>query len=383
MDLNEAKKAIEEFLSILEKDRLLIWRTSKVETISVPPPKFLILEVTNRCNLNCIHCSVCANEGKRSELTTKEWTTVIADAASMGTQALGLSGGEPLLRKDIFEIAAQGTSRGLQVGLVTNGLLLNSERIAKIKHLGLSVQVSLDGSKPWIHDKIRDSPGCFKKLMSKLELLKKEEVNLTIATVATKQNYYDLPELLNLSESLGASAFRVQPFFPVGRGSRYKNDLDLDSKDTKEISMFLKEACKHTKMQTSGFYFQFLLDQEEVSDAVAGQDAACSGGYDFAGITPEGFVYPCSHVWQLGSDNVRDQPFPWIWQNSRLLNFFRSIKKADINSFCSECRFFTKCLGGCRAMNLINVRIFDPDSHCWLANKVSDLSPQIEARNNC
>jgi hypothetical protein len=91
VDLNEAKKAVEEFLSILEKDRLLIWRTSKVEPIGVPPPKFLILEVTNRCNLNCIHCSVCANEGKRSELTAQEWTTVIADAASMGTQALGLS----------------------------------------------------------------------------------------------------------------------------------------------------------------------------------------------------------------------------------------------------------------------------------------------------
>jgi len=127
-------------------------------------------------------------------------------------------------------------------------------------------------------------------------------------------------------------------------------------------------ASKQTRMQVGGFYFQFLLDSDPAATSEPCKDASCSGGYDFAGITPEGFVYPCSHIWQLGDDNVREEPFAWIWQNSRMLNFFRSLRREDVNDTCQLCKFFSKCLGGCRAMNLLQGNVFAPDSHCWLAH---------------
>jgi radical SAM protein with 4Fe4S-binding SPASM domain len=370
----EARETVHDFISSLQERRQLVFRTSKIRKINVPPPKYLVLEITNRCNLNCIHCSVKANERLDNELTTAEWKNLITNLAEMGVEAVGLSGGEPLLREDVFDLATHALSQGLLVGLVTNGLLLNREIVEKIKKLNLDVQISLDGSRSLYHDKIRDQEGAFEKLLEKARLLKEEGIKFTVAAVATAHNYKDLPDLLRLSEEIGAGGFRVQPFFPVGRGSLHKEELDLDPSMTKFISSCLLKAKEESEIEVGGFYFQFAFQPEPPSIAQPCEDGACSAGYTFAGVTHDGYAYPCSHIWQLAEDNIRDKPFPWIWENSRIFNFFRSLQRADTSETCQNCIYFSKCKGGCKAMNILDGHFRGPDRHCWLAERTEGRS---------
>jgi radical SAM protein with 4Fe4S-binding SPASM domain len=367
--LAEARGTVYDFISSLHENRQLVFRKSKIRKVDVPPPKFLILEITNRCNLNCIHCSVRANERLEEELTTDEWKKLITSLGEMGVEAVGLSGGEPLLREDVFDLANHALSQGLLVGLVTNGLLLNEENIEETKKLNLDVQVSLDGSKPLYHDEMRDQEGSFEKVLEKTRLLNENEIKFTIASVATAHNYKDIPDLVRLSEEIGASSFRVQPFFPVGRGSLQKETLDLDPGMTKYISSYLLEAKEEFTIEVGGFYFQFALKSDQPVVSQPCEDGACSAGYDFAGVTHDGYAYPCSHIWQLAEDNVREKPFPWIWENSRIFNFFRSLRRSDANETCQNCVYYSKCKGGCKAMNILDGHFREPDRHCWLAER--------------
>lgn len=366
--IDEARETVLDHLASFEESRQLVWRSTKVRNVKAPTPDYLILELTNRCNLNCIHCSVSANERPGVELSTDEWKRIVRTLSEMGVRAVGLSGGEPLLRDDFFELASYAKDLGLLVGLVTNGLLINEGNIGEIKRLNLDVQVSLDGSSPRFHDKIRGTEGSFARLQDKLGLLAENGVEFTIAAVATAANYKDIPRLLEFAEGVGAKSFRVQPFFPVGRGSLHREELDLNPSMTKEITrFFVEEADKH-KIETGGFYFQFALDPDFQPSDQTCEDGSCSAGYSFAGITHDGYVYPCSHIWQLAEDNIREKPFPWIWENSRLFNFFRSLRREDVSDVCQTCRYFSKCRGGCKAMNILDGRFREPDSHCWLAN---------------
>ena len=237
-----------------------------------------------------------------------------------------------------------------------------------IKKLGIDVQLSLDGSKPELHDKIRGQEGCFEGLMEKIRLLKKHEVDFTAAAVATSLNYDDMQELVNLAERIGAKSLRVQSFLPVGRGRRYRDELDLTPDMTRQITESLLKASKTAKIEVSGFYFQFALESNPENIAQPCEDGSCSAGYNFAGITETGYVYPCSHIWQLAEDNIRESPFSWIWENSRIFNFFRSLRREDVATVCQKCDFFAKCRGGCKAMNILDGRFQEPDKHCWLIN---------------
>jgi radical SAM protein with 4Fe4S-binding SPASM domain len=365
--LEEAREVALYYLSSLEESRQLVWRSSKVERVSVPAPDYLILELTNRCNLNCIHCSVSANERPGEELSTDEWKAVIKSISDMGVRAVGLSGGEPLLRRDFFEIASHAVDLGLLVGLVTNGLLIDEGNIGEIRRLNLDVQVSLDGSKPFFHDKIRGKEGSFERLQPKLELLAGNGVGFTIAAVATAVNYREVPRLLELAEEIGAKSFRVQPFFPVGRGRLHREELDLTPSMTREVtSFFVEETGKH-EIDMGGFYFQFALDPDFRPSEQSCEDGSCSAGRGFGGITHDGYVYPCSHIWHISEDNVRERPLPWIWENSRIFNFFRSLRREDVSPVCQGCIYFSKCKGGCKAMNILDGRFREPDSHCWIA----------------
>ena len=362
----EAEAIVTEFISSLEENRQLVWRSSKVRKVAVPPPNYIILEITNKCNLKCIHCSVRANERKNKELTTQEWKNLITALAKMGVEAVGLSGGEPLIREDVFEIAEHAIKLGLLVGMPTNGLLFNDENMQQIKRLGIDIQLSIDGSKPEYHDKIRGQPGCFDTLMKKIGLLQKYEVPFTVAAVATALNYHDIPDLVKLSERIGARSLRVQPFFPVGRGREYRDELDLDAKMTRHVTESLLKAAETAKIEVGGFYFQFALDSDPPTTIQPCEDGACSAGYNFAGITEDGRMYPCSHIWQLAEDNIREKPIQWIWENSRIFNFFRSLRREDCAEECQICPYFAKCRGGCKAMNILDGRFQEPDKHCWL-----------------
>lgn len=115
-----------------------------------------------------------------------------------------------------------------------------------------------------------------------------------------------------------------------------------------------------------GFYFQFILDGKPYTVTQPCEDGSCSAGIGFAGITHDGYVYPCSHIWAASEDNVLEKPLQEIWANSRLFNFFRSLKKADTSPVCQACSYFSQCKGGCKAMNILDGDLSEKDYHCWI-----------------
>jgi radical SAM protein with 4Fe4S-binding SPASM domain len=355
-----------QYLDELDEARFIVYRNSKINFKTSKPPDYFILELTNKCNLDCIHCSVSANESTGKDLTTQQWIAIIDSISEMGVRAVGFSGGEPLLRRDFWEIASYAFQKSLLVGLVTNGLLINEENIPLINKYNIDVQISLDGSNPISHNLIRNCDSCYEKVMEKLELLKKNNIQFTLAAVATAETYEDLPDLLTLAENIGAKSFRVQPFFPAGRGMTHRERLDLTPKMTKYISSLLLEAAKSSPIEVGGFYFQFILEDKPQTFDQPCEDGSCSAGIGFAGITHDGYVYPCSHIWAISEDNVLETSLPEIWANSRLFNFFRSLMRVDTNPECQSCNYYSKCKGGCKAMNILDGELAEKDYHCWI-----------------
>jgi radical SAM protein with 4Fe4S-binding SPASM domain len=354
------------YLDELATNRFLVFRVSKIQHVNPPPPDYFILELTNKCNLNCIHCSVSANESPGEDMSTSRWFELLDSISALGVRAVGLSGGEPLLRQDFWEIAAYARRLGLLVGLVTNGLLIGARDVELIKQLDVDVQISLDGSNPRYHNLIRNCEACFEQVLEKLEMLRENEVPFTLAAVATAETYKDLPDLLKLAESLGAKSFRVQPFFPSGRGMTHRDRLDLTPDMTRYVSKFLLDAAKKSSLEVGGFYFQFLLEDDPKTVTQPCEDGSCAAGTGFAGITHDGYVYPCSHIWAISEDNVQDKTIPEIWVNSRLFNFFRSLKRVDTCPECQECSYYSQCKGGCKAMNILDGDLLEKDYHCWM-----------------
>ncbi|MEE8319916.1 MAG: radical SAM protein, partial [bacterium] len=190
-------------------------------------PKWLAWEITGKCNLNCIHCRSSSSMGSdEGDFTLDEARALIDEITSFAKPVVVLSGGEPLLRKDVFEIAAYGTSKGLRMALATNGIYINDETCSKIKESGIRiVSLSLDGSTSEIHDDFRKQPGAFESTLKAAEFLKKNDIEFLINSSFTKRNQDDIPNVYKLAKKIGAVAWYMFMIVPMGRGEELMAEL--------------------------------------------------------------------------------------------------------------------------------------------------------------
>ena len=178
-------------------------------------PRLIFWEVTKGCNLRCIHCRATATElMSPQDLPTAKALDIIGQIAKFGNPILVLSGGEPLYRPDIFELAEYGTSLGLRVALATNGTLVTKDVAEKIKHAGIKrVSISLDGSDAATHDSFRGIPGAFDAAVYGMRNLQEFGVSVQINTTIARHNAHQLPEVLELARRLGR---RRAAYVPAG-----------------------------------------------------------------------------------------------------------------------------------------------------------------------
>ena len=183
-------------------------------------PRLIFWEVTKGCNLRCIHCRATATElMSPADLPTAKALDIISQIAKFGNPILVLSGGEPLYRPDIFELAEYGTSLGLRVALATNGTLVTKDVAEKIKRAGIKrVSISLDGSDSPTHDSFRGIPGAFDAAVYGMRNLQEVGVSVQINTTIARHNAHQLPEVLDLAKRLGADALHTFLLVPVGCG---------------------------------------------------------------------------------------------------------------------------------------------------------------------
>ncbi|SHH40221.1 putative heme d1 biosynthesis radical SAM protein NirJ2 [Tepidibacter thalassicus DSM 15285] len=303
--------------------------------------------MTKNCNLYCKHCYRDAgpNEKQKDELDTKESKELIKGIAKAGFKILIFSGGEPLLREDLFELTEYAHSLGLIVGLGTNGTLITKEIAKKLKESKVrAVAISLDSLDENKHDEFRQVKGSFKDCIRGIKESINAGLKVQINTTVTKSNYEEITKITDYISSLGGHSHH--PFFlvEVGRGKNIGKE-GLNKKEYKEIINRILDKQKNTHIELKPTCApQFMVEAKE-----KGMDMrfsrGCIAGIKYCCILPNGDVHICPYL-PIKVGSVREKPFDVIWEQSEIFNKLRDYKNYKGN--CGSCKNINIC-GGCRA----------------------------------
>jgi radical SAM protein with 4Fe4S-binding SPASM domain len=270
-----------------------------------------------------------------------------------------VSGGEPLLREDVFEIIGYGAALGLRVCIATNGTLVTRSVCEKLKETDIKmVSLSLDGSTQEIHDNFRNQEGAFEGVMRAVELFKEHKIPFLINSSFTRRNQDDIPKVYELAKKLGAKAWYMFMIVPTGRGKEIMDELiskqDYETllgwhyqMEKDEHDILVRPTCApmyyrvfRQKAKQEGIDFK----RRNLSFSTGGAKG-CLAGQLIALINHKGDLQPCSYF-PKSAGNVYDQSFKDIWENSPLLKDLRNFKK--YRGKCGACEYLSVC-GGCRA----------------------------------
>ena len=323
-----------------------------------PQIRLIAWETTKRCNLSCKHCRADAeNHEYPGELSTEQAKELFDEAAEMGSPIIILTGGEPLLREDIFELAEYGDKKGLRMVMAPNGTLVTPENAQKMAESGIKrISVSLDGSFEKSHDEFRGMPGAFQGAMNGIKNAKKAGIEFQINTTITQDNLSEIPDILNLAIELGAAAHHIFLLVPTGRG-KYIAEKTIDAKTyEKTLNWFYEQRDKvplQLKATCAPHYYRILRQRakregKQVDFDTFGLDAmtrGCLGGIGFCFISNTGQVQPCGFL-DLDCGNVKKNSFKEIWKNAKIFNDLR--KYDELKGKCGICNYNNVC-GGCRA----------------------------------
>ncbi len=324
-------------------------------------PKWIAWEITRRCNLRCVHCrSSSEMEAKgHPDFPTSEAFRVIDDIVSYAKPVVVLSGGEPLVRKDVFEIARYGTDKGLRMCLATNGTLVNDETCENIRASGIRiVSLSLDGSEEGVHDDFRSQKGAFAGTINAARLFKRHGIEFIVNSSFTRRNQEEIPKVYRLAKELGATAWYMFMIVPTGRGEEIMNEL-ISKEDYEEIldwhyNMEKDEDMMLVRPTCAPHYYRVVLQQSKKEGEKfkkrtlkfsTGGSKGCIAGQLICLIDVDGNVLPCSYF-PKPAGNVRESSFKEIWEGSALFKDLRDFKK--YKGKCGSCEFINVC-GGCRA----------------------------------
>lgn len=315
-------------------------------------PRLVALELTGSCNLRCKHCRAsAARERDPDELTTEEVKKVIADIASFSKPIMILTGGEPLLREDIYELARFTADQGLRPVLGTNGTLIDDRVAEKLKEAGIKrVSISIDCAYAGEHDAFRGVEGAYEKALKGIEACKKAGLEFQVNTTVTRRNLPEIKEIHSITKKLGAVAHHLFLLVPTGRGKALEAE-EIPPEDYEKVLNWMYEAKDkgiYMRATCAPHYVRVAYQRGDRPERRHGMDATmggCMAGRTFAFVSRKGEVNPCGYL-PLKAGNVREQSFREIWENSELFNNLRS--REDLRGKCGECEYRFAC-GGCRA----------------------------------
>jgi len=313
--------------------------------------------LTKKCNLRCEHCYIAAGrisrDEARGELSTQECFDVVDQICALNPEALLiLTGGEPLLRKDVFQIARYAGERGLWVVVGTNGVLITEELCEHLTGAGIKgVSLSLDSLDPATHDRFRGVEGAWDNTVKGSEVLRRAGVPFIIQTTIGDHNAGEILEIARLAHRLGARVFNLYFLVPTGRGAYVSDITPIKYEETLQRllgiqSEFAGQMLVNAKCAP---HFQRVLYEHDPNSpflkSFAGGAGGCPAGTHYAGIRPNGDVTPCPYLPVYGG-NVRERSFREIWESSEVFTRIRS--RSELGGRCGACEFAEVC-GGCRA----------------------------------
>jgi heme b synthase len=320
-------------------------------------------EVTRSCNLACIHCRASSQYGPYpNELPTDQGFKLLDDIAAFSKPVIILTGGEPLLREDIFEIASYGDKKGLRMVLATNGTLVTEGTARRMIEAGIKrVSISIDGEDAQSHDAFRKVAGAFDGALAGIEAMKTAGMEFQINTTITKANLDQIQGIMDLSIGLGAAAHHIFLLVPTGRGKEMSEQAISPGDYEKTLNWFYEEGlhCPIQLKATCAPHYYRIFQQKSKGSGIRGHGSGkegtgsplhamtrgCLGGSSFCFISHTGQVQPCGYL-ELDCGQIKEDGFQDIWNNSPI---FQSLR--DLNQYkgkCGRCEFIKVC-GGCRA----------------------------------
>jgi heme b synthase len=340
-----------------------ISKTSSKDPIE-PKLHLVAWEITRRCNLFCAHCRASSeDEQYEDEFSIQECYQLIDDIAKVGKPILILTGGEPLARADVLEIARYGIGKRLRVVMGTNGTLITKEMAAELKKVPVSrLAVSLDFPTPELQDEFRGKPGAYQEALDGIANAREAGIEIQINSTITKLNVAYLPDLLELSLKVGAMAFHPFMLVPTGRGKslvsqelspqQYEETLNWIYDKQLELgdSIFFKPTdaphyMRVLKQRQSEAYRSENDGSPSFPNPMQTITRGCLAGTGFCFISHQGRVQGCGYL-DVEAGNVRHQPFSEIWANAPLFQQLRDL--SNIKGKCGACEYKRIC-GGCRA----------------------------------
>jgi radical SAM protein with 4Fe4S-binding SPASM domain len=325
--------------------RIRIAPTSTPSASEKYVPLVVSWNVTLKCNLKCAHCYINASEKKlRDELSTDAAKMLIHQIAEVSRPLLILSGGEPLLREDIYEIIRYGADRGLRMGMGSNGMLIDDEVTRRLENAGMeTVAISLDSSVPERHDKFRGVKGCWEHAIDAIKSLKKSSIQVQVNSTVTKQNYDEVDDIMSLAEDLGVENFHLFFLVPTGRGTDIEDITPRMYEDM--ITSTLSKITKYKLNVKPSCAPQFMRISKEQGVDMSRWVRGCMAGLYYCRIYPSGEITPCPYM-PLKLGNIRERSFRDIWFNSEV---FKALRDFDqLKGKCGLCEYRDVC-GGCRA----------------------------------
>ncbi len=308
-------------------------------------PRIISWNITLRCPLKCSHCYVDAGEQEADGvLGTKEAFDVIDQIRASGKPVIVLSGGEPLLREDIFAIARYGTEQGLRMVMGTSGYLIDRKTAVNLQEAGIrAVAISLDAKDPATHDSLRGLEGVWERAVRAIGYCRDAGISVQINMSVMRSAIREVDDVISLGTSLGVRDYQL--FFPVPAGRARQ----IGPRSPEEYEALIRQIL--IRYQDSGLNIrptcapQFRRIADDLGITRPGWSRGCLAGITYCRIFANGDVTPCPYL-PVSAGNVRTTPFLEIWNNSPL---FIALRDADnLTGKCGRCGFKTSC-GGCRA----------------------------------
>jgi len=353
-----------------------------------PPGPVVIWNLIRRCNLTCKHCySISADTDFPNELNTEQVFTVMDDLKAFGVPVLILSGGEPLLRPDIFDIAHRAKAMGFYTALSTNGTLIDDGNIEKIRQVGFDyLGISIDGIRE-THDKFRRKEGAFDASMAALRRCHDLGIKVGLRFTMTQDNAAELPQLLQLMDDEGIDKFYFSHLNYAGRGNKNRND-DTHFKTTRwamdllfERAMQDVQAGRDTEFVTGnndadGVYLlhwvkkHYPQQAEHIREKLR-QWGGNSSGVNISNIDNQGRVHPDTMWWHYDLGNVKERPFSEIWQDTSD-PIMAGLKQhpRPVQGRCGKCAHLNICNGNTRVRALqLSEDPWAEDPACYLTDE--------------
>ena len=314
------------------------------ETKTEWPLDIAYLEVTNACNLKCIHCYKTAGTPLPQELDTEDWFRIIDELKELGVMTLAFTGGEPFLREDISQILEYASQNVMGINIFTNGTLITEDVIKILRKVNPEkIMVSIDGATKETHERIRGQ-NTFDKTVESINILTKNKFRVRSNTVLYTENIDELESLIEMLLDKGVTEMIFDRFMDAGRGGEYTTlipPLEIGETIAQKCSKFEKEASQKVELKFTG-------DAGDVGDELTPY-SYCGIGTSMVTIKANGDVVLCPVLSgeEFTAGNVKDASLQELWENSPVFTPLRKCQLDDI--MCAACSGKDECRGGCKA----------------------------------